>query len=128
MSTREPSAAEIAELVDTLKRCSPATAEAACQYRRTHDPAHLDAVVRGVIERYVERGLRPKLATAADGLRLVEDLGFDSLTLMEIVLLLEDALRVSVSNEELLALRTIGDVRRFVASKAAAVSPQTRSR
>lgn len=109
---------ELVQLQEALKRCSPATLAAACEFRRTRRIDALNQVVVGVIERYVERGLRPKLHPPKDDLRLVDDLGIDSLTMMEIVLLAEDVLRISVSNEELGQLRTLGEVRTFVAEKA----------
>lgn len=111
---------EVAQLQDTLKRCSPETFAAACQFHRTRDRAHLGPLVHGVIERYVERDLRAKLNTEGDSLRLVEDLGLDSLSLMEIVVLAEDVLKISVSNEELTKLRTVGDVRQFIVAKVGA--------
>src|SRR5690348_12477341 len=102
---------ELATLQEALKRCSPATFAAACEFRRTRNLDQLTTVIVGVIERYVERDARPKLRDAPDHLRLAEDLGIDSLTMMEIVLLAEDVLRISVSNEELCQLRTLGQVR-----------------
>lgn len=120
--TTEPSADELSQLQEALKRCSPATLTAACEFRRTRRIEHLTTVIVGVIERYVERELRAKLKTPDDNLRLVEDLGIDSLTMMEIVLLAEDALRISVSNEELCHLKTLGDIRQFIATKVGAVA------
>ena len=111
---RELSADDLTQLRDALKRCSPATFAAACEFRRTGRVEYLTSIVTGVIERYVERELRVKLVQPEDDLRLVEDLGIDSLTMMEIVLLTEDVIRISVSNEELTQLRTLGDVRRFI--------------
>jgi acyl carrier protein len=119
-SSRELSDAETRALHEALKRCSPATLAAACAYRRTGNPEHLATVVTGVVERFVERELRPKVTSGDENLRLVEDLGIDSLTMMEIVLLAEDVLSISVSNEELIKLRTLGEVRRFVMTKAQA--------
>ena len=109
---------EIERLRESLKRCSPATFEAACEFRRTRHPEFLSPVIIGVIERYVERELRPKLQSNSDGLRLVEDLGIDSLTMIEIVVLAEDVIGISINSEELTQLRTLGDVRKFVAEKA----------
>jgi 3-hydroxyacyl-[acyl-carrier-protein] dehydratase len=108
---------EIDQLREALKRCPPGTFEAACEFRRTRRPEFLDPVIVGVIGRYVERDLRPKLQSAPDDLRLVEDLAIDSLTMIEIVVLTEDVLHVSIDNEELVKLRTLGDVRKFIASK-----------
>ena len=104
-------------LREALKRCSPSTFEAAVQFRRTSNPEHLPAVVIGVIERFVEPDLRSKLKDADDDLRLIEDLGIDSLTMMEIVILVEDVLQMSINNDELRNLRTVGDVKTFIDCK-----------
>ena len=106
-----------AALREALKRCSPSTFEAAVQFRRTGNPEHVPAVVIGVIERFVEPDLRTKLKDADDDLRLIEDLGIDSLTMMEIVILVEDVLQMSINNDELRNLRTVGDVKTFIDCK-----------
>lgn len=106
-----------ASLREALKRCSPSTFEAAVQFRKTGNPEHVPAVVIGVIERFVEPDLRVKLKDADDDLRLIEDLGIDSLTMMEIVILVEDVLQMSINNDELRNLRTVGDVKTFIDCK-----------
>jgi acyl carrier protein len=116
---RQFTPADDAHLRDALKRCSPSTRDAACAFRRTGSPDHLPAIVHGLIEHYVERGARAKLSRSDDGLRLVEDLAIDSLTMLEIVFLAEDVLQISIDNEELRPFRTVGDVKRFIASKFA---------
>jgi len=109
--------ADDAALREALKRCPPATYAAARRYRNTGDTTPVPAIVLGIIERYVERDLRPKLRHPAPDLRLTDDLGIDSLTMMEIVLLAEDVLRITITSEELLPLRTLGDVQQFIAVK-----------
>ena len=104
-------------LRDTLKRCSPASVEAAVQFRKTRDANLVPAIVIGVIERFVEADIRPKLRVGDDELRLVEDLGVDSLTMMEIVILVEDVLQMQINNDELRNLRTVGDVKLFIDCK-----------
>src|SRR5258707_10455876 len=106
-----------AALREALKRCSPSTFEAAVQFRKTGNPEHLPAVVIGVIERFVEPDLRVKLKDADDDLRLIEDLGIDSLTMKEIVILVEDVLQMSINNDELRNLRKVGDVKTFIDCK-----------
>jgi acyl carrier protein len=106
-----------AALRDALKRCSPATREAASGFRRTRSAEYLPAIVHGLIEHYVEREARAKLAREDDNLRLVEDLAIDSLTMMEIVFLAEDVLQISIENEDLRPFRTVGDIKRFIASR-----------
>ncbi len=109
--------ADEAYLREALKRCSPLTFEAAHAFRATGDFVYLPVIVVGVIERFVERDLRDKLANPSDELRLVEDLGLDSLTLMEIVILTEDVLPVTINNDELRHLRTLGHVKQFIECK-----------
>ncbi len=104
-------------LRESLKRCSPSTFEAAVQFRKTGNPEHVPAVVIGVIERFVEPDLRVKLKDGDDDLRLIEDLGIDSLTMMEIVILVEDVLQLTINNDELRNLRTVGDVKTFIDCK-----------
>lgn len=110
-------------LRESLKRCSPATIEAAIAYRKTNEASHLPAVIIGVIERFVEPDLRAKLKEADDELRLVEDLGIDSLTMMEIVILVEDVLQMQINNEDLRNLRTVGDIKVFIDCKVRGLPP-----
>jgi acyl carrier protein len=105
------------DLRELLKRCSPSTYAAACQYRLTRDPAHLPAILYGVIERFVERPLRPKLQAPADEVRLIEDLALDSLTLTELVILVEETLQLSLQPDELPRLRTLADLHQFIGTK-----------
>ncbi len=106
-----------ARLCDALKRCSPSTREAAREFRKTGSPAFLPAVVNGLIEHFVEPDARAKLTRADDGLRLVEDLAIDSLTMLEIVFVAEEVLQISIDNDELRPFRTVGDIKAFLAAK-----------
>ena len=112
-----PAPAPADDLRSLLKRCSPPTYTAALNYRRTRDPAHLPAIVFGIIERYVERPLRPRLQMPAEEIRLTADLGLDSLTLTELVILIEETLQLTLAPEELPRLRTLADLHRFIAAK-----------
>jgi 3-hydroxyacyl-[acyl-carrier-protein] dehydratase len=109
--------ADDAYLRDALKRCSPATREAACEFRRTGSAKHLPAIIHGLIEHFVEPEARAKLGGGGEELRLAEDLAIDSLTMLEIVFLAEDVLQISIDNEEVRPFRTVGDINRFIAAK-----------
>ncbi|HEY1791333.1 MAG TPA: acyl carrier protein [Opitutaceae bacterium] len=111
-------------LKDALKRCSARTTEAACAFRRTGSIEHLPAIIHGVFEHFVERSSRAKLAREDDSLRLVEDLAIDSLTMLEIVFLAEEVLQITIDNDELRPFRTLGDVKRFLATKLSGGSRQ----
>jgi 3-hydroxyacyl-[acyl-carrier-protein] dehydratase len=64
--------------------------------------------------------MQERLKKSGDGLRLVQDLGIDSLAMMEMVLLLEEVLEISINIEELRPVRTLGDVTRFIEHKVGA--------
>ncbi len=105
---------------EALKRCAPATYYAACKFRATGDLNALRTVIGGVVERYVDRELRAKLGGPLElqpELRLREDLGLDSLTMMEVVMLAEEVLPITISNEELIRLQSLGQVHEFIVAK-----------
>jgi 3-hydroxyacyl-[acyl-carrier-protein] dehydratase len=120
-ANRELSPEADAQLRAALKRCSPCTYYAAYQFRRTGDVRRLPVIVVGVIERFVAPEQRGKLKEPADRLRLAEDLAIDSLTWLEIVLLLEEVLQLSIATDELQALGTLGEAQRFLAAKVRAL-------
>src|SRR5580704_1695623 len=103
-------------LRDSLKRCSPATIEAAVKFRQTGDPAQINTIILGLLERFMDPELRPKLLEPnIDDLNILSDLVIDSLTMVEMVMLVEESLGLTVDNNELRGIKTIGDIKRFVA-------------
>ncbi len=124
-----PAAAKIftpeaeAALRDSLKRCSSATIEAAVGYRRHGDMQLLPASIIGIVERFVEPDLRARLGTGDDDLRFVEDLGIDSLTMMEIVMLVEEVAQLQIPNDDLRNLRTLSDVKIYINCRARGLPP-----
>lgn len=116
------SPADEGALREALKRCSPATLEAALNYRRTGDVSAIPAVVLGIIERFVDPEHRPRLRGGETDLRVMEDLGVDSLTMLEVVMLVEESIKVPIKNEELRDLRTIADINAFIEAKVSGKS------
>ena len=111
-------AREDAALRETLRHCSGCTYYAAYQLRLTGDPGRVPTLVAGVIGRFARPDLRDRL-DRSDGEALLDaDLGIDSLDRMEIAGIFEEVLQTTISDCELRGLRTTGDVRRFVESKA----------
>ncbi|MEU6809342.1 acyl carrier protein [Streptomyces sp. NPDC046831] len=75
-----------------------------------------------LIEVMVERlGLEPHELTP--DARFKEDLGLDSLDMVELVSAMEDELGVPVSDEVALSLTSLGDVVAYVDSQRAAAEP-----
>lgn len=101
-------------LRELLKRCSPETVAAALRFRITKDPAGVDVVVLGIIERFLDHDVRPRLRSGGDGLRVFDDLGIDSLAMVEVVMVVEEVLQIKINNEELRDLRTIGDIKTYI--------------
>src|SRR5690606_3818121 len=73
-----------------LRRCSPETVAAAQRYRRTKSLDEVSTIIHGVIARYLEVDRRALLSEPKSNLRLSEDLGLDSLSMIEISMTLED--------------------------------------
>lgn len=106
-----------AALRETLKRCSPETIEKAVELRKTGNAELAGPVVIGIIERFLEPEKRDLLKNPQDSLRMVDDLGLDSLTMVEIVLAVEDATDASIDNEDVQKIHTLGDIKAYIAAK-----------
>jgi 3-hydroxyacyl-[acyl-carrier-protein] dehydratase len=107
-----------AGLREILKHCSLPTYDAARAFRQTGNPRYLRPMLLGILERHTDRDLRTRLREGGEDLRLAEDLGIDSLGLIEIANLTEDAVGFRVESEELRQVRTLGDLERFLATRA----------
>lgn len=108
---------DTAGLATVLRRCPTGTLAAVCRYRENGDANLVPIIVRGLLARYVEPERRPGMLVASADQRLVEDLALDSLTLMELTLLMEDVVDIVIADAELRSIRTIGDVEALVLSK-----------
>jgi acyl carrier protein len=104
-------------LRELLKRYPPTTLQAG---RRLRAGDRSGKTVRifllGVTGRHQPHRSRSRLRLGDDHLRLTADLGLDSLSLLETVVILEEVMAVSVSQDQLRQLRTVGDVVQLVAS------------
>ena len=107
--------APIHALPNPLARFPQSVRDEHARFLSSGDVAALDTVVLAVVRRF-----QSKPAELPDSARLIGDLGFDSLTLAEIVFFLEDLYQVSITNEELMSITTIGELRAFIRVKVAA--------
>ncbi|MEX1117815.1 MAG: phosphopantetheine-binding protein [Terrimicrobiaceae bacterium] len=109
------------EEADAIRRAfpyhSPETLEAILKFRLEGDSSVVPIIVFGIIEREATAKSAEALASATEDSRFLEDLGIDSLTMLEIVLGIEEALNVKIEDSELRGILTIGDVNRFLAGK-----------
>jgi acyl carrier protein len=82
--------------------------------------ADLDTVTVAILQDFRHKGTPP--ADYAPHLRLIEDLGFDSLAIAEIVFYAEDLFHITISNDEIVQVRTVGELCRFVGRKVGLAS------
>src|SRR5271169_6637147 len=108
---------DVADLREGLRRCSPETIEAAIRYREQGDVGAIPTIVFGILDRYQPATAAVKLSAANESTRLIEDIGLDSLTLLEIVLSIEEVLKLRIENEELREIRTLGQLNKFLHAK-----------
>ncbi|MFT3830644.1 MAG: phosphopantetheine-binding protein [Opitutaceae bacterium] len=103
----------------------PAEVRTAYQmFRATGDEAALRAVVTAAVADFMPRNsAHPRTAALRAEDRLIEDLGFDSLAVAETVFFFEDLFKVTIRNEDILALRTVGELCDFVARRLRETPP-----
>lgn len=122
---RELSEAEVTQVRNSFRRCTPETIEAILEFKKAGNTDLVTKIVYGIIARYTPAESAGKVSTSNEGIRLIEDLGIDSLTMLEVVLSIEEALSIRIENEELMQIRTLGDVRSFIADKVKGVQSST---
>lgn len=103
-----------AKLRESFKRCGPETIAAILRFRNEKDISSVITAVHGIIQRYVKSDGTDAVAQRPDSARLGEDLGIDSLTMLEIVMSIEEALDFRIEDSDARGIRTLGDVRRYV--------------
>ncbi len=77
----------------------------------------LDIVIFAILADFFPRKPAPDLAAYPGDTALIDGLGFDSLAITEVVFFVEDLFGITISNEELMLVRTIDDLRGFVRRK-----------
>ena len=121
--TESPSApSDRNDAVQVLGRHFPDEVQQAyARFQQTRVPADADAVVMAImLDHRPDKKLQPEVAPT-DAMGLIADLGFDSVAITEMVFFLEDLFGVRISNEEILRVRTVGDLRAFVRQKLTAL-------
>ena len=89
------------------------------EFQRTRKPALVSPVLHGILEKYLPEGERlPAGATPEETLNAF---GFESLTLIEVVLDLQDALGITLSDEEMRGMHNLEEVRALLTAKVAAL-------
>lgn len=105
---------------EKLGRLPPAALENYRIFIEKGDEQALAGLVFEVLNYFLPKSSMARTgASWPEDARLVEDLGFDSLATIETVFFIEDLFQISVSNDEIMQVRTVGDLRCFVRKKLA---------
>lgn len=75
------------------------------------DPVCLDVVVLGVLQFYLAQKPKESLDAMPGSTRLIEDLGCDSLTMMDTVFMVESLFEIKIDDSELPLIVTLDDLR-----------------
>lgn len=102
------------EISDALKRCSHETLAAAVRFQSTHTDEDLDTIINGVMERDLPDTHVAELAGADDDTLLIEELGMDSFGMIEIVMTAEVAFGITICNEDLRDIHTLGSLKNYL--------------
>lgn len=103
---------------EKLARLPAAALSGYDEFMSTGSEQALGALVVEVLKYCLAKNLDQKADVRwVEDARLVEDLGFDSLATIETVFFFEDLFHISVSNEEIAKVKTLGDLRQFVRGK-----------
>ena len=94
------------------------------RFRTTGDAVALRLVVLAAVRDFMpKRNLGVTNVELRDEMKLMEDLGYDSLAVAETVFFFEDLFKVRIENTELMSVRTIGELLQFVSRKLTETNP-----
>jgi 3-hydroxyacyl-[acyl-carrier-protein] dehydratase len=99
---------------ELLKRCPDGTLEALIIFRETGDKTALNTFLVGCIKRHTEDEYHVLLDEGQATVSFIDDLGIDSMTMMEIVMMVEECLEIQIENQDLMTVRNLGDLNTFI--------------
>jgi 3-hydroxyacyl-[acyl-carrier-protein] dehydratase len=105
---------EIENLKETLKRCPEGTLEALLRYRSEGDLDALKTFLFGCIRRHTDEEYHAALDSGNEKISFIDDLGLDSMTIMEIVMMVEECLEIRFDNDKLMQMETLSDLNKYI--------------
>ena len=117
MASTPPAPTALPDPEEKLRHLPLPARDAYRRFQADGRPEDLDAVIFAILEDFIPRKPAPPLASYPGDTALMEGLGFDSLAITEIIFFAEDLFGISISNEEILQVRTLDDLRHFIRRK-----------
>lgn len=105
---------DIKNLEEVLKRCPAGTLEGLLRFRETGDMASFQVFLIGCIKRHTDDEFHPLLDSGRSDLSFIDDIGIDSMTMMEIVMMIEECLNIQIDNKDLMEIRTLGELDTYI--------------
>lgn len=102
---------------DRIKHFPEEVRAAFRRYQVEGDLVALDPVVFAILADFVPQEPSVPFAELPGHTELIGDLGFDSLAITEVVFFTEDLFQITISNEEIVQVRTLDDLRGFIRTK-----------
>ena len=106
------------EIEERFLNFSPQTLEVIREYRRSRDPQLVSTIVKGIVEKYLPPEARDRAPEAVTSLNAF---GIESVTLMEIILDIQDALGLVITDTELRSLTNFEQATKLLSDKVAAL-------
>ena len=99
---------------ESLVGFPPRIVDSYLAYAKNGDAASLDVVVLGVLQFYLAKKPKDPLDALPGTTRLIEDLGCDSLTMMDTIFMVELLLDIKIDDAELTRLTTLDELRGYI--------------
>lgn len=99
---------------EKLARYEPEVREAYTRFCATGDIDAVQVVVLAMVREHLPK---PSDAPITDEQRLIEDLGYDSLAVAEVVFAIEDTFGLRIETSEIMQISTVGTLKAFIARK-----------
>jgi len=106
-----------AEIRIELAGFPPDSVEAALRFREEENFAHLEAFLVGALAIYLPKGCACPRSPLPPETLLREDLGLDSLSLVEMAFKLDELLGIPFETREIAQIQTLGQLNAFLRTK-----------
>ena len=80
----------------------------------------MEQFIVGVLKRHIEPEFEALLDGERSELSFVDDLGIDSMTMMEVVIMVEECLGIRLENQALMQIQTFRDLDDYIKTQLAA--------